>query len=314
MCPYEGCGKGFGRSGDRDVHERTHTGLRPYKCPYEGCGKAFTTSSHLTRHERTHSGARPYACPYDGCGKAFTQSSHLTQHKRTHTGARPYACPYEGCGKAFSQSNLTVHKRTHVPSGVGIADVRGRVLPAKRALPGNGRPRKAARQRTATEAPPSEGALRDSAAAAADGALALQQLLGKGRQEVVHEAVVERDGRVGAREADVLRHEQLGEGVAVDVLALEAPALHEVVGEHVHHLLHRKVVGVGLVHLELLLRGERAVAQLRGGAHLVKRVGPEEAVLVIDAPPALRVGALRVDDAHGPRVGRDVGQHGDALV
>ncbi|KAM9851630.1 uncharacterized protein znf526 [Aulostomus maculatus] len=106
QCPV--CGKLFVSSSGVALHQRVHTGERPFPC--QVCGKRFRQNTHLREHLRTHSGERPFCC--EVCGKGFIQSMHLAEHRRTHTGERPHVCPQ--CGKAFKTfSNLRNHKKTH---------------------------------------------------------------------------------------------------------------------------------------------------------------------------------------------------------
>ncbi len=43
------------------VHERTHTGEKPYKCSY--CDYRAAQQGNMRIHEGRHTGDRPFLCP-----------------------------------------------------------------------------------------------------------------------------------------------------------------------------------------------------------------------------------------------------------
>ncbi|XP_048345297.1 zinc finger protein 24-like isoform X2 [Sphaerodactylus townsendi] len=105
-CSY--CGATSNIRANIVVHERIHTGEKPYSCLT--CGKSFSRKSTLVRHKRTHTGEKPYECSV--CGKSFSIRCNLLRHERVHTGEKPYHCTY--CGQSFSRRLLLViHERTH---------------------------------------------------------------------------------------------------------------------------------------------------------------------------------------------------------
>lgn len=106
VCSF--CGKVYNDQASHTIHQRGHTGERPYQC--KECDKAFFSSKNLSRHMRIHTGIRPYKC--ETCGKCFQEKSHLKTHDLTHTQEKRFVC--QVCFKGFTlKCSLKSHMKCH---------------------------------------------------------------------------------------------------------------------------------------------------------------------------------------------------------
>ncbi|OWR43192.1 Zinc finger protein 235 [Danaus plexippus plexippus] len=100
------CGKRCRNNNELQEHKRARHGLmKIHKCSH--CEYSSATKEALTIHERHHTGERPYVC--DHCGSSFFRRSTLVQHIAIHLPDKNFQC--DMCPKWFkSKKFLQIHK------------------------------------------------------------------------------------------------------------------------------------------------------------------------------------------------------------
>lgn len=89
------CGRGFSDTESTKKHEQKCQTKR-FVCDL--CNYVTFSKGNLLLHNRKHTGERPYAC--GSCDKRFTRVAHLNQHVKLHSNQFEMHCSL--CGRGFS--------------------------------------------------------------------------------------------------------------------------------------------------------------------------------------------------------------------
>jgi len=108
-CQY--CYRGFKEKFGLKLHEKTHTGEKPFECT--DCPLKFLTKRQLSQHYIVkHTNEKPFPC--DQCDKKYGSKMILVSHKRRVHLELFRLLPCSFCDLKFkTKQNLAKHERTH---------------------------------------------------------------------------------------------------------------------------------------------------------------------------------------------------------
>uniref|UniRef100_A0A182IPV1 C2H2-type domain-containing protein n=1 Tax=Anopheles atroparvus TaxID=41427 RepID=A0A182IPV1_ANOAO len=112
------CKRSYQTSASLSTHKRSHQMGKTELCGF--CGASFLNRGQLKIHERVHTGEKPYKCDASKCDKAFGYRESLITHSTIHSGIKPFFC--KCCDARFScVGNLIKHRKLR-PKTCGLPE------------------------------------------------------------------------------------------------------------------------------------------------------------------------------------------------